>query len=227
MEGRKAFSNMSKYIKITASSNFGNICAVVIASVLLPFFPMTSIQLLLLNLLYDFLCLVLPWDNVDEELLAEPVEWSGKTLGRFMLFFGPISSIFDILTFLMLYFVLCPHLCGGAYGTLDAASQSTFIALFQTGWFLESMWTQVFILHLLRTKQIPFFQSRPSKPMVFVTVAGILAFSLLTITPLAPVVGLCAMPMDFYIFLVAIVFIYLCSVTLAKRAYILRRGELL
>ena len=104
---------MSKYIRITASSNFGNILSVVAASVFLPFFPMTSVQLLLLNLLYDTLCLVLPWDRVDEETCLRPLEWSGRTLGRFMRVFGPISSIFDILTFAFLFFVLCPALCGG------------------------------------------------------------------------------------------------------------------
>lgn len=102
-EGRKAFANVSKYIRITASSNFGNIFSIVVASVFLPFFPMTSVQLLLLNLLYDMLCLVLPWDNVDEEICARPLEWSGRTLGRFMRFFGPISSFFDIITFLTVF----------------------------------------------------------------------------------------------------------------------------
>lgn len=153
-EGRKAFSNVSKYIKITASSNFGNIFSIVIASVFLPFFPMTSVQLLLLNLLYDMLCLVLPWDNVDQEACAQPLEWSGRTLGRFMRFFGPISSIFDLLTFAFLFFVLCPTVCHGSFASLAGSEeQLRFISLFQTGWFLESMWTQVLILHLLRTKK--------------------------------------------------------------------------
>ena len=108
LEGRKTFTNMLKYIKITASSNFGNILSIVCASAFLPFLPMTSLQLLLLNLLYDVLCIVLPWDNVDEEENLSPRDWSGKTLGQFMLSFGPISSLFDIATFLFLYYVLCP-----------------------------------------------------------------------------------------------------------------------
>ena len=105
LEGREAFANMLKYIKITASSNFGNICAIVAASVLLPFFPMTSIQLLLLNLLYDILCLILPWDHVDADLLTKPLEWSGRTLGKFMTFLDRFSSLFDLLTFCV--FVFC------------------------------------------------------------------------------------------------------------------------
>src|SRR5699024_1549764 len=102
LEGRKAFSNMTKYIRITASSNFGNIFSIVIASVVLPFLPITSVQLLLLNLLYDTLCLVLPWDHVDQDACSRPLEWSGRTLGRFMKFFGPVSSFFDVITFLFL-----------------------------------------------------------------------------------------------------------------------------
>lgn len=137
LEGRKTFTNMLKYIKITASSNFGNILSIVCASAFLPFLPMTALQLLLLNLLYDVLCIILPWDNVDEEETLSPRDWSGKTLGRFMLSFGPISSLFDIATFLFLYYVLCPMLCGGmTYLHLtDPALQLQYVALFQTGWF--------------------------------------------------------------------------------------------
>ncbi len=220
LEGRKAFANMSKYIKITASSNFGNICAIVIASVLLPFFPMTSVQILLLNLLYDMLCLVLPWDNVDSELSHKPLEWTGRPLSRFMIFFGPISSIFDIITFAFLYFVLCPAICGGSYDVLGADGQLYFISLFQTGWFLESMWTQVLILHLLRTKKLPFVQSNPSQPVVVVTVLGILLFTALTMSPLGSFLGLVAMPLSYFVFLVITVSLYLLLGTLMKAVYI-------
>ena len=119
VQGRKAFMNMTKYIKITASSNFGNIFSIVLASVLLPFFPMTALQLLLLNLLYDTLCLSLLWDNVDEDECEKPLEWSGRSLGKFMRFFGPVSSLFDIISFVFLYFVLCPLICGGSYRGLS------------------------------------------------------------------------------------------------------------
>lgn len=228
LEGRKAFSNMSKYIRITASSNFGNIFAIVIASVFLPFFPMTSVQLLLLNLLYDTLCLVLPWDCVDRELCAEPLEWSGRTLGRFMRFFGPISSVFDLLTFWFLFFVLCPDLCGGGFAALaSTAEQARFIALFQTGWFLESMWTQVLILHLLRTPKIPLLQSRPSRLVMLVTTVGILFFTVLTFTPVGNLIGLTALPAAYFVFLIADVALYLLLVTWAKGRYVNKRGELL
>lgn len=227
-EGRRAFANVSKYIKITASSNFGNILSIVIASVFLPFFPMTSLQLLLLNLLYDILCLVLPWDHVDEETCSRPLEWSGRTLGRFMRFFGPISSFFDILTFSYLFFVLCPAVCGGSFASLAGNGEKLrFIALFQTGWFLESMWTQVLILHLLRTPKLPLLQSRPSRPVMLVTLMGTLFFTVLTFTPAGSLLGLTTLPPVYFGFLAIAVLLYLLWVTLAKGWYIRRYRELL
>ncbi len=222
LEGRRAFVNMAKYIRITASSNFGNICSIVLASVLLPFFPMTAAQLLLLNLLYDTLCLILPWDNVDQELLHRPLEWSGRTLGRFMRIFGPVSSLFDFLTFAFLYFVFCPVLCGGTFSSLSGAEQSQFISLFQTGWFLESMWTQVLILQLLRTQRLPFVQSRAARPVLLVTAAGILLFTLLPFTPVGGLLGLTTLPPVYFLFLVGIVALYLLLVSLVKMLYLRR-----
>lgn len=227
LEGRKAFSNMSKYIRITASSNFGNILSIVIASVFLPFFPMTSVQILLLNLLYDSLCLVLPWDHVDEDICSQPLEWSGRTLGRFMRSFGPISSIFDILTFTFLFFVFCPSVCGGNFLSLPTDAQERFITVFQTGWFLESMWTQVLILHLLRTEKIPFLQSRPSLPVMTVTTFGILLFTVLTFTPVGQLIGLTALPAVYFVFLIGIVVLYLLLMSLMKRWYLRKYHELL
>lgn len=227
-EGRRAFCNLSKYIRITASSNFGNIVSIVIASVLLPFFPMTAVQLLLLNLLYDLLCLALPWDHVDPEACTRPLEWSGRTLGRFMRFFGPLSSIFDLLTFAWLFFVLCPAVCGGGFFQLaEGAQRLRFIALFQTGWFLESMWTQVLILHLLRTAKAPLLQSRPSRPVMLVTGLGIVLFTGLTFTPLGRLIGLTALPPVYFAFLAAMVALYLLLVSLAKGRYVKKYRELI
>lgn len=228
IEGRKAFANMSKYIKITASSNFGNICSIVLASIFLPFLPMTSIQLLLLNLLYDVICLVLPWDNVDKESYSKPVEWSGKTLGRFMRFFGPISSIFDISTFLFLYFVLCPMVCGGTYSSFDSvAEQVKFIAVFQTGWFLESMWTQVLIIHLLRCKKHILTKNRASKQVLSVTLIGVILFAVLILTNLGYWFGLVALPITYFIFLIITVILYMSVITIAKVFFIKKYNELI
>ena len=229
LEGRKTFTNMLKYIKITASSNFGNILAIVCASAFLPFLPMTSVQILLLNLLYDILCIVLPWDNVDEEETLSPRDWSGKTLGRFMLSFGPISSLFDMATFLFLYYFLCPMLCGGAtyLNLTDPALQIQYVSLFQTGWFLESMWTQVLILHFLRTHKVPFVQSRPSAPVICITLAGIVAFTAITFTSGASLFGLTKLPLWYFSFLLIVALVYMLMTTVAKYFYQKKYHELI
>ena len=229
LEGRKTFTNMLKYIKITASSNFGNIFSIVCASAFLPFLPMTSLQILLLNLLYDVLCIILPWDYVDEEETFSPKDWSGKTLGRFMLFFGPISSLFDIVTFLFLYYMLCPMMCGGVtyLHLTDPVLQSQYISLFQTGWFLESMWTQVLILHFLRTRKIPFVQSSPSAPVICTTIAGIVTFTALTFTRSAAVFGLTKLPGRYFGFLIAVALLYMLLTTVVKTAYQKKYHELI
>ena len=229
LEGRKTFTNMLKYIKITASSNFGNIFSIVCASAFLPFLPMTSLQILLLNLLYDILCIILPWDNVDEAETLSPRDWSGKTLGRFMLFFGPISSLFDIVTFLFLYYILCPMLCGGVtyLNIADPVIQSQYVALFQTGWFLESMWTQVLILHFLRTRKIPFVQSSPSIPVIGTTLAGIITFTALTFTKSAAVFGLTKLPIRYFLFLFVVALLYMLLTTVVKTVYQKKYHELI
>ena len=229
LEGRKTFTNMLKYIKITASSNFGNIFSIVCASAFLPFLPMTSLQILLLNLLYDVLCIILPWDNVDEEDTLSPRDWSGKTLGQFMLFFGPISSLFDVVTFLFLYYILCPMLCGGAtyLNIADPVIQSQYVALFQTGWFLESMWTQVLILHFLRTRKIPFVQSSPSIPVICTTFAGIIVFTGITFTRSAAIFGLTRLPIRYFGFLFAVALLYMLLTTVVKTLYQKKYHELI
>ena len=229
LEGRKTFTNMLKYIKITASSNFGNILSIVCASAFLPFLPMTSVQILLLNLLYDVLCIILPWDNVDEEETLSPRDWSGRTLGRFMLSFGPISSLFDIVTFLFLYYFLCPMLCGGAtyLNLTDPALRLQYVSFFQTGWFLESMWTQVLILHFLRTRRIPFVQSRPSAPVICITLAGIIAFTAITFTKGASLFGLTKLPLWYFVFLLIVALLYMLLTTVVKTFYQKKYHELI
>ena len=216
---------MSKYVRITASSNFGNIFSVVLAGAFLPFVPMTAAQLLILNLLYDTLCMTLPWDSVDEDDYRFPAAWSGKALARFMRFFGPISSLFDLATFAFLYFVLCPFVLGAPYSALGE-QQQTFLMLFHTGWFLQSLWTQVLILHLLRTRHLPFFQSRASGAVSAVTLAGLSLFTAFTYTPAAAWLGLTALPAPYFLFLAAIILLYLLVVSAAKRWY-LRRSHTL
>lgn len=227
LEGRKTFFNMSKYIRITASSNFGNIFSIVCAGAFLPFLPMTAIQILLLNLLYDILCIVLPWDRVDAKDCRTPREWSGRTLGRFMWWFGPISSLFDIVTFLFLYFILCPAMCGGATFTelSDPDLAVRYIAAFQTGWFLESMWSQVLILHMLRTSGIPFAESRPSRSVAVITLLGVVLFSCMTASPLGGFLGLTVLPAQYFVFLIAVVCGYMILTSRIKQRYVKKFRE--
>lgn len=229
LEGRKTFINMLKYIKITASSNFGNIFSIVCASAFLPFLPMTSVQLLLLNLLYDTLCIVLPWDYVDEEEMMHPREWSGRNLGRFMLSFGVISSLFDSITFLFLYYILCPMLCGGVtyLHLTNPDLQMQYMSIFQTGWFLESMWTQVLILHFLRTRRLPFVQSRPSAPVICITLTGIITFTAITVTSGAWMFGFTKLPSEYFVFLLAVVLSYMMLTTIVKYLYQKKYHELI
>lgn len=156
IEGRRTFANMLKYIKMTASSNFGNVFSVLIASAFIPFLPMLPIHLLIQNLLYDVSQIVIPFDNVDEELIAKPQRWQPEEVGRFMVVFGPISSIFDMITFGLMWFVF-------------SANTPEHQTLFQSGWFVVGLLTQTLIVHMIRTAQIPFIQSRAATPLLIMT----------------------------------------------------------
>lgn len=162
VEGRKTYANIIKYIKMTASSNFGNMFSVLAASIFLPMLPMLPMQLLVLNLIYDISCTAIPWDNVDPEYLKTPRKWDASSIVKFMLWMGPASSVFDITTYLFLFFYLCPMVFGGAFHTLGQTAQIGFIALFHTGWFLESLWTQTLVIHMIRSPKLPFIGSQAS-----------------------------------------------------------------
>lgn len=227
IEGRKTYANMIKYIKMTASSNFGNMFSVLVASAFLPFLPMESIHLILLNLIYDISCIAIPWDNVDKEFLKKPRKWDASGIGRFMVWIGPTSSVFDIVTYALMYFVICPLVCGGAYKTLDANGQLMFMALFQTGWFVESMWSQTLVIHMIRTPKIPFVQSRASFPVTALTFMGIFVLTAIPFTPLGTAIGLTALPAIYFAYLAGIVLAYMCLVTIVKKIFIKKYGELL
>ena len=228
-EGRKIYGNMIKYIKMTASSNFGNMFSVLAASAFLPFLPMASIQLILLNLIYDISCTAIPWDNVDEEFLKRPRAWDASDLGRFMLIIGPVSSVFDILTFLLMYFVICPAVSGGLYyhQITDPAARMLFTAVFQAGWFVESMWSQTLVIHMIRTQKIPFLQSRASLPVTLLTFAGIAGLTAIPFTPFGKAIGLADLPAVYFVLLGVIVICYMLLATAAKKFYVRRYGELL
>ena len=229
IEGRKIYANMMKYIKMTAASNFGNMFSVLIASTFLPFLPMASLQLILLNLIYDISCTAIPWDNVDVEYLRVPRTWDASGISRFMLWMGPVSSLFDIATYLLLYFVIAPMACGGATFTqlTDPMMQDRFAAIFQTGWFIESMWTQTLVMHMIRTTKLPFIQSRASWQVLLLTSLGIALVTVLPFTPLAAPLGLYALPPVYFAYLALIVLGYMALSTLVKKGYIRKYHELL
>ena len=219
VEGRKVYANMTKYIKMTVSSNFGNIFSLLVSGIFLPFLPMAPIHLIVLNLVYDLSCISLPFDNVDEDFLKHPHKWEAKSITRFMIWMGPISSAFDILTFILLYFVIVPMATGQAYAH-GAEATTGFIILFQTGWFIESMWSQTMVIHMLRSAKLPFLQSRPSW---FVLGTTLLAASFVTFLPYSSIASLLHLtPLEpiYFLFLLLIIVLYMISVTVVKRLYI-------
>lgn len=230
IEGRKTFANMIKYIKMTASSNFGNMFSVLGASALLPFLPMESMHLILLNLIYDSCCSAIPWDNVDEEFIKLPKKWDASSIGKFMVWIGPTSSIFDFMTFAFMYFVFCPHFVshGVTYNNLASHFSGdelnrirvTYVAMFQAGWFVESMWSQSLVIHMIRTMKLPFIQSRASAPLTMLNFFGIIVITIIPFTLLGKAIGFVSLPLSFFLYLIPCVLAYMILVTAVKKAYI-------
>ena len=207
IEGRKTFSNMLKYIRMTASSNFGNVFSVLIASVFLPFLPMLPLQLLVQNLLYDISQIAIPFDNVDKELVSQPLTWNAEGIGRFMLFFGPLSSIFDIVTFVVMWYVFKAN-------TVETQG------LFQSGWFVVGLLTQTLIVHIIRTPKIPFIESRPAWSLLVTTLLIMAIGIFLPMGPLAGYFKLQALPWAYFLWLAGILTSYALLTSLMKHYYI-------
>ena len=211
IEGRRTFANMLKYIKMTASSNFGNVFSVLVASAFLPFLPMLPLHLLIQNLMYDVSQVAIPFDNVDDEQIQKPQRWNPADLGRFMLFFGPISSIFDILTFCLMWFVF--H-----------ANTPEHQTLFQSGWFVVGLLSQTLIVHMIRTRRIPFIQSRAAWPLIVMTGIVMALGIALPFSPLASYLQLQALPLSYFPWLVAILAGYMVLTQMVKGFYSRRYG---
>ena len=237
IEGRKTYANMIKYIKMTASSNFGNMFSVLAASALLPFLPMESIHLILLNLIYDLSCTAIPWDNVDEEFLTIPRKWDASSIGNFMIWIGPTSSVFDWTTYAFLYFVLCPFFVSNGVRYNDLAAhysgaelakmQQTYAAMFHAGWFVESMWSQTLVIHMIRTPKLPFIQSRASAPLTLLTFTSIAVLTIIPFTALGTMLGFVALPAAYFAYLIPCILLYMALATIMKKAYVHHFGELL
>ena len=226
LEGRRVYANMMKYIRLTAASNFGNMFSVLAASVFLPFLPMEALQILLLNMVYDLACTALPWDQVDGEELRRPAVWDAGSVEKFMFRMGPVSSVFDILTYLLLYFVVCPAACGGGYRVLDPAGRAAFAALFQTGWFVESMWTQTLVIHVVRTGKIPFLQSRASAPVLASTLLSVGVLTALPFLSFGRSFGLAALPAGYFGWLALVTAGYMAAAALVHRRLNCQTGSI-
>ncbi|CUX61675.1 Magnesium-transporting ATPase, P-type 1 [Clostridium sp. C105KSO15] len=237
IEGRKTYANMNKYIKMTASSNFGNMFSVLAASALLPFLPMMSLQLIFLNLIYDLSCTAIPWDNVDKEFLKEPRKWDASSVGSFMLWLGPTSSIFDWTTYAFMYFVFCPLFVSHGFLYNDLANhfsgaellriQTNYVALFQAGWFVESMWSQTLVIHMIRTPKLPFIQSRASASLTLLTFAGIAVLTIIPFTAFGWDLGFIPLPSAYFAYLIPCIVLYMVLATSLKKAYVRYYGDLL
>lgn len=210
LEGRRVFGNITKYIKMAASSNFGNMFSVVGASAFLPFLPMLPIQVLTNNLLYDLSQTTIPTDEVDKEWLVKPRKWTIGQIQKFILFIGPISSIFDYLTFFIMLSVF------------KAANNP---ALFHTGWFVESLFTQTLIIHVIRTRKIPFIQSRASWPLIITSLLILMVGAWLPISPLASILGFVPLPPLYWLLLAGMLICYVVLTQLVKTWFYRKFGD--
>lgn len=210
LEGRRVFGNIIKYIKMAASSNFGNMFSVLGGSIFLPFLPMLPIQVLTNNLLYDFSQTAIPTDDVDREWLAKPRKWTIGEIRRFIFFIGPISSIFDYLTFFLMLYV---------FNTWNNP------ALFHTGWFIESLFSQTLIIHVIRTNRIPFIQSRASKALIGTSLIILLAGVGLTVSPLADALGFVALPAIYWAYLAGMILLYVVLTQIIKTWFFKKFGD--
>jgi len=207
--GRRTFGNIIKYIKMTASSNFGNMFSMLGASAFLPFLPMLPVQLLVQNLLYDFSQTSIPWDRMDEEFLESPKKWDASGISRFMMFIGPISSIFDYITFAVMFFVF-------------KANDIQHQGLFQSGWFIEGLLSQTLIVHMIRTRKIPFIQSWATAPVLALTTFIMLLGVIIPFTPFGSILKLQPLPLAYFPWLLGILISY-CLLTQTIKNWFIRK----
>ncbi|MDC9592635.1 magnesium-translocating P-type ATPase [Xenorhabdus sp. IM139775] len=211
IKGRETFGNIIKYLNMTASSNFGNVFSVLVASAFIPFLPMLAIHLLVQNLMYDISQLSLPWDKMDKAFLKKPRKWDAKNIGRFMLWIGPTSSIFDITIYAVMWYVF-------------AANSIEHQALFQSGWFVEGLLSQTLVVHMLRTQKIPFVQSTAALPVLLTTLIIMALGIYIPFSAFGTLIGLQPLPWEYFPWLVGTLISYCIIAQMMKRFYIHRFG---
>ncbi|MDE2314243.1 MAG: cation transporting ATPase C-terminal domain-containing protein, partial [Elusimicrobia bacterium] len=220
IEGRRVFGNIIKYIKMGASSNFGNMFSMTGSALLFPFLPMTPIQILVNNLLYDFSQVSIPLDRVDEEYLVRPRKWNIDNIKKFMIWIGPMSSVFDYTTFALLWFFYHCSVYSSA-GVLPAVKAHAE-KLFQTGWFVESILTQTLIVHIIRTNKIPFVQSSASASLILTTLAVMAVGAFLPFSSVASYLGMVRLPLSFGLWIAATLLCY-AILTHGMKTYFIRK----
>ncbi|MGF6735071.1 magnesium-transporting ATPase (P-type) [Paraburkholderia youngii] len=217
IKGRETFGNILKYLNMTASSNFGNVFSLLVASAFLPWEPMLAMQLLVQNLIYDLSQMFLPWDRMDPEFLRKPRKWDAGNIKRFMIWLGPTSSVFDITTFWLMWTVFG---AGAAYHA-DGGGQ----IIMNSGWFIEGLVSQTLVVHMLRTHRIPFLQSMAALPVTLSTTIAILVGCWLPFSPFASALGFQALDHRYWGWLVATIASYMLLTQLVKTVYIRRYGR--
>lgn len=212
IEGRRVFGNIIKYIKMTASSNFGNVFSVLAASAFIPFLPMLPIQLLVQNLLYSISQIAIPWDTMDEEYLRKPKQWNANDIGKFMIYIGPISSIFDIITYWVMW-------------SIFKANTVQMAPLFQSGWFIVGIVSQTLVVHMIRTQKIPFIESRASTPLMIMTAVIIAIGIIIPFTSFGAYIGLVPLPANYFLWFAGIILSYSILIQIVKKIYIKKFGS--
>lgn len=218
--GRQVFGNTMKYIKITLSSNFGNILSILVASSFLPFLPMLPIQLLVLDLMYGTSCLSIPFDTMSDKYLKVPRKWKIDKLPKFMFYLGPTSSIFDIVTYVVLYFLVCPQVVGSSYAAATPGQKTMFAAVFCTGWFIESLWTQEMIIHVLRAPGMPFVKQHSTRLVMFATIGIAIIGTIIPFTSFGEKMNFAHIPISYLGVVLLILIAYLLFTTLVKKSYL-------
>lgn len=211
-QGRLTFGNVMKYIKMAVSGNFGNMFAVIIASLFLPFLPMLPVQLLVQNLLNDFSQIGIPFDHVDDEYIDKPRKWNTKSVLRFTVIFGPLSSVFDILTFIVLWYIF-------------KANSNEMQALFQAGWFIFGTLSQILIVHVIRTRKIPFLRSNASRPLIWSSVIVMVIAVVIAFTKVATTLNMAVLPLSYAPWLIGILALYVLSTQILKVMFVKRYDE--
>ncbi|WP_289762335.1 magnesium-translocating P-type ATPase [Lactobacillus intestinalis] len=225
--GRNILGNIMKYFKILLTSNFGMALSLIIASLCLPFLPLSPFQLVVLNLIFAISCLAIPYDKMSSEYLDKPRNWRIKQLPKFMVIFGSVSTLFDVITFAALFFVICPYLMGGNYNELSLNSKNAFAALFNTGWFIETLWLQELIIHVLRDGKFPFIKQHATSTVILATIIAGLIGTMLAYSNLSGLFHFAELPSSYLWFVLIMMVLYILVASIVKYFYLKKKKFLI